>query len=35
VARSVTGQLGGAIDYTWEPDGLIVTLTVKAAKLAS
>lgn len=35
VARSVTGQLGGAIDYTWEPDGLIVTLTIKAAKLAN
>ncbi len=35
VARSVTGQLGGTIEYTWEPDGLIVTLTVKAAKLAT
>ncbi len=35
VARSVTGQLGGAIDHAWEPDGLIVTLTIKAAKLAS
>lgn len=35
VARSVTGQLGGAIDYSWEPDGLIVTLTIKADRLAS
>ncbi len=35
VARSVTGQLSGAIDYAWEPKGLIVTLTLKVAKLAS
>ncbi|MCC5611816.1 hypothetical protein LC612_35060 [Nostoc sp. CHAB 5834] len=35
VARSVTGQLSGAIDYAWEPAGLIVTLTVKVAKLAN
>ncbi|WP_324134632.1 sensor histidine kinase [Bosea sp. (in: a-proteobacteria)] len=34
VARSVTGQLSGAIDYAWEPEGLIVTLTLKALKLA-
>jgi two-component sensor histidine kinase len=35
IARSVTGQLNGEIDYTWEPDGLIVTLTLKVAKLAN
>jgi two-component sensor histidine kinase len=35
VARSVTGQLSGAIDYAWEPAGLIVTLTLKVAKLAN
>jgi two-component sensor histidine kinase len=35
VARSVTGQLNGAIDYAWEPEGLIVTLTLKVAKLAN
>lgn len=34
VARSVTGQLNGVIDYAWEPEGLIVTLTLKVAKLA-
>ena len=35
VNRSVTGQLGGAIDYAWEPAGLIVTLTLKVARLAN
>lgn len=35
VARSVTGQLNGAIGYAWEPEGLIVTLTLKVAKLAN
>jgi two-component sensor histidine kinase len=35
VDRSVKGQLGGAIDYAWDPDGLIVTLMLKATKLAS
>ena len=35
VARSVTGQLNGVIDYAWEPEGLIVTLTLKVAKLAN
>jgi len=34
VRRSVNGQLGGAIDYNWSPHGVIVTLLVKAAKLA-
>lgn len=35
VARSITGQLNGAIDYAWEPEGLIVTLTMKVSKLAA
>ena len=35
VARSVNGQLNGAIDYAWEPEGLIVTLTLRVAKLAN
>ncbi|WP_082359353.1 HWE histidine kinase domain-containing protein [Bosea sp. AAP35] len=35
VARSITGQLNGAIDYAWEPEGLIVTLTMKVSKLAN
>lgn len=35
VDRSVKGQLGGAIDYKWEPAGLIVTMSLKGTKLAS
>lgn len=35
VDRSVKGQLGGTIEYRWEPAGLIVTLTLKASKLAA
>lgn len=34
VERSVKGQLGGAIEYAWEPAGLIVTLMLKASNLA-
>jgi len=34
VNRSVTGQLSGVIEYSWEPAGLIVTLTLKVSKLA-
>jgi two-component sensor histidine kinase len=26
VTRSVSGQLGGTIDYDWSSDGLVVTL---------
>lgn len=32
--RSVTGQLGGSIDYEWSEGGLIVTLRLRASKLA-
>jgi two-component sensor histidine kinase len=35
VHRSVSKQLGGAIEYDWESDGLIVTLRLDRAKLAS
>jgi two-component sensor histidine kinase len=35
VVRSITGQLGGSIDYDWSPEGLIAALTLKAADLAS
>ena len=35
VDRSVKGQLSGAIDYAWEPAGLIVTMTLKVEKLAN
>lgn len=35
VQRSVTGQLGGAIDYEWAESGLIVTLRMKRDRLAS
>ncbi|PZN96583.1 MAG: histidine kinase [Hyphomicrobiales bacterium] len=34
VERSVSGQLGGSIAYDWSPDGLIVTLRIREAKLA-
>lgn len=32
--RSVTGQLGGSIDTEWPSDGVIVTLTMNAKRLA-
>lgn len=32
--RSVTGHLGGKIDYEWNEGGLIVTLRMKRARLA-
>ncbi|MBB5985438.1 sensor histidine kinase [Sphingobium lignivorans] len=35
VQRSVTGQLGGAIDYEWAESGLVVTLRMKRDRLAS
>lgn len=35
VKRSVNGQLGGSIDYDWSPDGVIVTLVIKSAKLSA
>jgi two-component sensor histidine kinase len=34
VHRSVSKQLGGAIDYDWSPGGLIVTLKLDREKLA-
>jgi two-component sensor histidine kinase len=35
VKRSVAGQLGGAINYQWAEDGLIVTLRMNRERLAS
>ncbi|MEG3086818.1 sensor histidine kinase [Sphingomonas sp. PB4P5] len=35
VQRTVSGQLGGTIEYEWAADGLIATLRVKRAKLAT
>jgi two-component sensor histidine kinase len=35
VQRSVSKQLGGAIRYDWEPEGLIVTLQLDRGMLAS
>jgi two-component sensor histidine kinase len=32
--RSVTGHLGGSIKTDWADDGIIVTLTMNAGKLA-
>jgi two-component sensor histidine kinase len=34
IARSVSGQLGGSIDYDWSEGGLIVTLRLQASKLS-
>ncbi|MGO4670719.1 sensor histidine kinase [Bosea sp. 2RAB26] len=34
VVRSISGQLGGSIDYNWSAEGVIVTLRIKAEKLA-
>jgi two-component sensor histidine kinase len=34
VVRSISGQLGGSIDYNWSNEGVIVTLKMKTAKLA-
>ncbi|HEU0133520.1 MAG TPA: sensor histidine kinase, partial [Allosphingosinicella sp.] len=35
VHRSVSKQLGGAIEYDWASDGLIVTLRLDRTRLAS
>jgi two-component sensor histidine kinase len=32
--RTISGQLGGAIDYEWVEHGLVVTLRLKASRLA-
>ena len=34
VRRSMSGQLGGAIDYDWSESGLIVTLRIARSRLA-
>lgn len=33
--RTISGQLGGSIDYNWMPEGVVVTLKVKEARLTS
>ncbi|AZO81833.1 MULTISPECIES: sensor histidine kinase [unclassified Bosea (in: a-proteobacteria)] len=35
VVRSVSGQLGGSINYDWSAEGVVVTLMIKASKLAT
>lgn len=35
VERSVTGHLGGSIDYNWAEDGVVVTLIVDPVRLAT
>ncbi|KRE11736.1 histidine kinase [Bosea sp. Root483D1] len=35
IVRSITGQLGGSIDYDWSADGVVVTLKMKSSKLAA
>ncbi|WID98065.1 HWE histidine kinase domain-containing protein [Bosea vestrisii] len=34
VVRSISGQLGGSIDYDWSAEGVIVALKMNTAKLA-
>ncbi|HET6534654.1 MAG TPA: HWE histidine kinase domain-containing protein [Sphingomicrobium sp.] len=35
IARSIAGQFAGAIDYDWQPTGLVVILRLRKALLAS
>jgi two-component sensor histidine kinase len=35
IARSISGQFAGAIDYDWQPTGLVVTIRMRKAPLAS
>jgi two-component sensor histidine kinase len=35
VERSITGQLGGSIEYNWAEEGLVATLRLKAGKLTA
>lgn len=35
IARSVSGQLGGELIYDWQEDGLVVTVRMRQARLAS
>jgi two-component sensor histidine kinase len=35
IARSVSAQLGGTIDYNWSPEGVIVTLRVRKDRLTN
>ena len=35
IARSMSRQLGGSLDYVWDPEGLIVTIRIDAARLAN
>jgi two-component sensor histidine kinase len=33
--RSVSTQLGGSIDYDWHPEGIVVTLKLRADTLTA
>lgn len=35
VKRSVSGQLGGSIDYEWAEDGIVVTLRIRRDRVAA
>lgn len=35
IARSMSRALGGSLAYVWDPEGLIITLTVDAKRLSS
>jgi two-component sensor histidine kinase len=34
IARSVSSQLGGSLDYDWQPAGLVATLRMRKSRLA-
>jgi two-component sensor histidine kinase len=34
ISRSISGQLGGALTYDWQPSGLVVTLRMRKERLA-
>jgi len=34
ITRSVSGTLGGSIEFTWPPEGAVITLRMSKARLA-
>ena len=34
ISRSISSQLGGSLDYDWQPAGLVATLRMRKSRLA-
>ena len=34
ISRSISSQLGGSLDYDWQPAGLVATLRIRKSRLA-